>query len=293
MRRALLAALAAASCGTAHAQLTVHVERVAAPAAAVRAEPLSEDALPDGVPARGRLDIDAAWLAGPTGRYRHGVLGDAIEAGELRVRLRDGRLLSYVLREDSVFEDLRPRVVDLDGDGSEEVIVVKSRAGAGASLAVLSIRSGRLIPFAETPAIGTHHRWLNPVGVADVDGDGRLDVVLVQTPHLAGPLVAYTFGPHGFVEIGRVAGFSNHAIGSRALGLGALLDADGDGLPEAVVPAGDRRSLRVVSFAGGRIRDLGAVALPDEAAGDFVVDGRAVIVPLAGGGAVRVAFGRR
>ena len=55
----------------------------------------SGDALPDGGYAIGIHDIAGAWLIEPTRRYDHGVLGDAIEAGGLRVRLRDGGELDY------------------------------------------------------------------------------------------------------------------------------------------------------------------------------------------------------
>ena len=87
----------------------------------------SGDALPDGEYAIGIHDIAGAWLIEPTGRYDHGVLGDAIEAGGLRARLRDGRELDYRLPPDSVFEALRPWVIDLDGDGRDEIIVAARR----------------------------------------------------------------------------------------------------------------------------------------------------------------------
>ncbi|MSQ70451.1 MAG: hypothetical protein EXR27_04035 [Betaproteobacteria bacterium] len=91
------------------------------------------DLLPDSRPGAGRNDIALAWLAAPTTRYAHGVLGDAIEAAALRVRLREGAELRYDLPSDSVFEDLQPRVLDLDGDGRDEIMVVRSRLDAGAT----------------------------------------------------------------------------------------------------------------------------------------------------------------
>ena len=36
---------------------------------------------------------------------------------------------------------------------------------------------------AATPFIGTPRRWLAPVGVADLDGDGRAEIAYVETPH--------------------------------------------------------------------------------------------------------------
>jgi hypothetical protein len=284
-----LAALALLAAGGAFATPEVEILAPAPPPPAARAGAL-HDALPDGIPGRGTNDIALAWLAAPTDRYAHAVLGDAIEAGAMRVRTYDGRELRYVLGPDSVLEDLRARVEDIDGDGRDEVLVVRSRLDAGAALLVLGVREGRLVPIAETPPIGRAHRWLNPVGVADVDGDGRKDVLVVLTPHIGGMLVVYGFGPAGFVEKARVEGFSNHAIGSRALGLAALLDVDGDGIADAVVPAADRSRLRVLSFAGGTARELDGVALPARAAGSFAVGARSIVVPLEDGRRARILW---
>ncbi len=54
--------------------------------------------LPDGGVARFKSgSIRAAWYSSPTGRYDHGVLGDAIEGGGLTVRLADGRTVELLL----------------------------------------------------------------------------------------------------------------------------------------------------------------------------------------------------
>jgi hypothetical protein len=48
-------------------------------------------ALSDARVATGTGKVARAWLSDPTQRYRHGVLGDAIEAGSLVFERRDGR----------------------------------------------------------------------------------------------------------------------------------------------------------------------------------------------------------
>jgi hypothetical protein len=232
--------------------------------------------------------VALAWLAVPTARYAHGVLGDAIEAAALAVRVRHGAELRFELPADSVFEDLEPRVMDLDADGRDEIMVVRSRRDAGASLLVLGVRGGQIRALAETPAIGLPNRWLNPLGAADVDGDGRSEVLVVLTPHIGGTLVVYDYSVRGFTEKWRLSGFSNHIIGSRELALHAFHDVDGDGTLDVILPSADRRELRILSFAGGRSRELKRVALPAPVTGNFILESGTLIVPLAGAGRHRV-----
>ncbi len=245
----------------------------------------SGDALPDGGYAIGSNDIAGAWLIEPTTRYDHGVLGDGIEAGGLRARLRDGCELDYRLPPDSVFEALRPWVIDLDGDGRDEIIVVRSTLDAGAALALYGVRDGKLVQRAETDPIGRPYRWLNPAGVGDFDGDGALEIAYVETPHIGGILHILSFEGGRLRREGRLHGFSNHAMGSRALGLSAVLDLDGDGAEELLLPAADRRKLRLISFAGGRFRELGTVEHRAAIVTDFQVRDRD------GNGRADIAYG--
>ena len=264
MRRALLAAVFLAWVTPAGAQgreaLGIRVVEHPGESIGPRAtEPPSADALPDGETGRGVNDVAAAWLVDPTRRYDHGVLGDAIEAGGLRVRLRGGAELDTRLPADSVFEDLRPRVVNLDGDGRDEILVVRSYLEAGAALAVYGVRDGELVQLAQTDPIGRAHRWLNPAGVGDFDGDGGLEIAYVETPHIGGILYILSFQDGRLRREGRRHGFSNHAMGSRALGLAAVLDLDGDGAEELILPSAGRRELKIVSFAGGEFQELGEI----------------------------------
>ncbi len=234
----------------------------------------SADALPDGEIGRGVNDVAAAWLIAPTRRYDHGVLGDAVEAGGLRVRLRGGAEHDTRLPADSVFEDLRPRVADLDGDGRDEILVVRSYLEAGAALAVHGVRDGKLVQLAQTEPIGSAYRWLNPAGIGDFDGDGGLDIAYVQTPHIGGILYILSFRDGRLRQKGRLRGFSNHAMGSRALGLSAVLDLDGDGAEELILPAAGRRKLKILSFAGGEFRELGEIVHGAAIVTDFEVRDR-------------------
>lgn len=253
--------------------------------------PLPLGALPDTHVGHGSNDIVDAWLAEPTERYRHGVLGDYIEAGALRVRTRSGTVLTYRLMGSSVFEDLYPRVHDIDNDGHDEVILIHSRQYAGSSVMALGIRNGALVPIAESEPIGEPNRWLNPVGVADVDGDGRLELLVVLTPHVGGTLVAYRMDPSGFRMTHKIGGVSNHAIGSRAMRLGAFIDVNADGLREVIVPSADRTVLRAISFASSNPVDVARISLPSPAAGDFEFQPPyTLVVPLEDGRRMRVVW---
>ena len=119
------------------------------------------------------------------------MFGDELEASRLVVETAEGEQVEVVLPVNRVFEDVEPRLADVNGDNSDEIIVVESDVQLGASLAVYGIVEGRLEQIAATPFIGKPHRWLNPVGVGDFDGDGHADIALVATPHIGGILRLY------------------------------------------------------------------------------------------------------
>ena len=98
--------------------------RTVADGAPPRFPPIPAGALRDGRIAAGKREIARAWLAEPTNRYGHGVLGDAIEAASIVVERKDGRREIVRLGNDSVFEDLEPRIADFGG--GEKIVAVKS-----------------------------------------------------------------------------------------------------------------------------------------------------------------------
>lgn len=240
----------------------------------------SDDALPDALIAAGERDIRSAWLAGPTDRYPHGVLGDKIEATTVRVETAAGQHLTYTLEDGSVFEDRYPRLADLDGDGRDELVIVRSYPAAGAAVTVFGIRAGALALLAESAAIGEANRWLNPAGFPDVDGDGRLEVAVVETPHIGGTLQVYRYDEKtGLTPAWQIKGFSNHALGSPELDMAAVVDFGGDGRHELILPNDDRRTVYRVGLGP---QGLFAVRLARHAdpvstailAGDFNSNGR-------------------
>lgn len=163
--------------------------------------------------------IRAASYADPTTRYDHGILGDAIEWGTLTLELSNGVIRRFILPHSLVFEDTAPRLADLDGDGTPEVIVVESSLTQGARLAVYG-PGGRITA---TDHIGRKNRWLAPVGAADFTGDGRLEIAIVVTPHLAGVVQLLAYRDEILAVIASLDGFTNHRIGDTDI-VGGIRD---------------------------------------------------------------------
>ena len=190
-------------------------------------------------------EITAARFAEPTTRYGHAVLGDAIEYGALEMDVAGRGTVTVTLPRDHVFEDIAPRLWDVTGDGLPEVVVVETDMARGGALAIYGA-DGKI---AETPHIGTRNRWLAPVGAADMDGDGRIEVVFVDRPHLAKTLRVWRFQDGALVHVADAAGFTNHRIGEDFIS-GGLRDCGGG--PEMVVASADWRDVVAVRFDGAR-----------------------------------------
>ena len=260
--------------------------------------PMPKGGLPDGeVVSAPDLGVARAWLSRPTRRYDHGILGDAIEAGGFVVVDTAGKRHELVLPKGYVFEDLYPRIFDLEGDGRPDFAIIVSSLKKGASVIVYSLTKDGLKGIKRTPHIGRPHRWLNPVGIADFDGDGIKDVALVATPHIGGTVRIWSLGRRNPRLLpGETGGFSNHWIGSRILLASGIADIDGDGRPELFVPSGTRKDLRILRYDDG-LRQFAWIALPgrvSSALAFLAVPGRPPLVFHADdrGRLVAVAFGK-
>ena len=185
----------------------------------VAAETLPKTDFPDSVVTFADIGISGiktAWYDDETIRYAHGVLGDAIEAGSLHVKTAEGKTLSVTLETAQVFEDIQPRLADIDGDGSNEVITIRSHNKKGAQIAVYGITKAlpnKLSLVVSTPYIGQAYRWLAPVGIADFNNDGAMDIAYIDRPHLAKILRVWSYRDGSLKQVAQKQGLTNHKIG--------------------------------------------------------------------------------
>ncbi len=194
-------------------------------------------------------EITSARYTDPTTRYAHGVLGDAIEHETLEVTLSTGQTARVHWPDTVVFEDTEPRVIDVTGDNTPEVIVVEAHQDFGARLSIYGLADGTLTRLAETPFIGRTNRWLAPVGAADLDGDGAIEVAYIDRPHLAKTLRVWRFSEGTLTEVATLAGLTNHRIGERDIA-GGIRDC-GQGPEMIVADAGWDQVMSVRMIDGG------------------------------------------
>lgn len=233
----------------------------AAPAAACSVDPASLTDYPESVveDPTGRGLVTRAWFADPVTRYRHFVLGRRDEPETLWVNAPGNQGLcghALTLAAPYVFEDVAPRLADLDSDGSNEVIVARSHEGLGAQLAVYRWTGADLELAAATPHIGRPNRWLAIIGAADLDGDGATEIAYIDRPHLARTLRIWRFADGALQEVAAASGLTNHRIGDDRI-LSGLRDC-GNG-PEIVTADRDWARLVAKRFDDQTLtaRDLG------------------------------------
>lgn len=200
-----------------------------------------------------------AVLASPVNRYGHGILGETPEWGALWFLVQGSPqhgpyvFAEYTLPESRIFEDITPRLVDVDGDGSPEIVVVETDIKRGARLSVYAVDMAepKIFLLAATPAIGTAYRWLAPVGVADFNGDGLMDFAYVDRPHLAKTLRVWSLKDGKLQETANLRGVSNHNIGDESI-TGGVRDC-GNG-PEMVLVDAGWGDVLAVRLNGDKLR---------------------------------------
>ncbi len=198
------------------------------------------DALPDGDPIP--LGDGVAVLSHPTQRYRHGVLGDEIEAAAVTLLRRDdlSPIATLTVAAPAVIE--QRRVQPFAAAGAYGMLITRSTPDEGAGVEAIALRGDALVPVASAPPIGAGERWLNLFAAT---GD---HAYAVRTPHLGGPLERLRkAGAH--LQTSRFAlDVTNHQIGSRNLDLALLLPPPaGAKVDVLALPTLDLRNVRLVA----------------------------------------------
>ncbi len=204
--------------------------------------------------------------------YGHFALGEPHEYSHLSVTTDKGRKLVFKLPENEAFEDLKPRLAELSANSPKKILTIVSKHGSGSRLVLFAINNNQLEISAQSHAIGLPNRWLNPVGVADLDGDGQAEISAVITPHIGGILKVYKQQGKELVEIAAMDGFSNHAYRSTELALSTPSYIAGK--MQLLVPDDSRQSLRIIALVNNRLIETGRCRLPS-----FVIGPVKIISP--------------
>ena len=199
--------------------------------------------------------IAHAHYANPVERYSHFALGKPHEYATLIATVRSGRTLTLQLPDDEVFEDWVPRLVKLAANEPQAILAIVSQIDSGAPLVLIQPQDGILAISAQSPAIGMPNRWLNPVAVADLDGDGRAEISAV-----IGTLKIYRKNGTRLVEVTSLGGFSNHEYGTTELNLSTSFSVSGR--TYLLVPDTTRLQVRIIALENDRLIEAGRCALP-------------------------------
>ena len=167
-----------------------------------------------------------AQYAMPTEHYGHGILGDRVEAQQLVV-VADEQFYELTLDSNYVYEDIRPRLYDVDGDGYLEIITIRTEISKGAGIVIYKIVHDALTEYAIIEEIGTPYRWLNIAAIDDLEDDGVVEIFWIETPHIGGTLKVAEI-KNGILEaLSSQSTYSNHAIGLPNLCLSAITEESG------------------------------------------------------------------
>ena len=135
----------------------------------------------------------------------------------------EGQFKELQLPDNQVFEDITPRLVDVDGDDTPELICIRTDVNLGGGVAIYRLTETGMEEYAFVREIGTVFRWLNIAAVYDLDQDGNIDLAWVETPHIGGVLKVGRIREGEIMVDAEHPFVTNHAIGERNL-CGSALD---------------------------------------------------------------------
>lgn len=238
----------------------------------VRSAALGVRALPDAEPTvvdLGGGAVALAVLTEPTLRYRHGVLGDEVEAGAVvLLALPSLEVLGrWAPPAPAVIEERRSVAWAAHGEAGIHLTV--SDDVGGARIVTLAWRAGALVRVAEGPDLGGASRWLHVIAAVD-------DRVYAQhRPHVRGPLVRYDLSvtpqdsaradaATGVLEPSVVAtdlDVVSHVVGERNLDRALWLRTLAPGVDALALPYGDGGGVRWIRCDAFTCRTVHSTAI--------------------------------
>jgi hypothetical protein len=196
------------------------------------------------------------FFSDPSRNYAHAVLEDDFEATS--ITLIDLQKSPFELRKilpeaTDVFEGISPIWVDINLDGTREIIVTQSNQENGARI-VIYREDGSIL--AESASIGKGFRWMHQIALAQFINGGPLELAIVKTPHINGNFELLGLEESRLEVIKSLSGYSSHKLGSRNLDAALAADLNGDGLIEFIIPNQERNSLSGIQFTAGELNPV-------------------------------------
>lgn len=106
-----------------------------------------------------------------------------------------------------------------------------------------------------TPFIGTRYRWLAPLGAADLDGDGTVELAYIDRPHLARVLRIWRYENGTLTPLAEHPGLTNHRIGEDYISGGIRRGIRYCGeTPEIITANADWTRLIASTLSNGKIK---------------------------------------
>ena len=244
---------------------------------------LPADPLPDA-----KLLVDTndrlLFVTGPTPRYSHAVLGDGIEGSGFALVTTDAdppTLTTWDFDPADVLEGTAPLWVDLDGDGSREIIATLSNATDGARLVAFNEQGQAL---AQSEPIGLGFRWRHQLAAGPFRRPGERTIIAVRTPHIGGPVELFSYrGDRLGVAVETVTEHTSHRIGSPNLDQAVAWDFDDNGDLELLIPSRDARFIGVHQVTDAGVEVIASLPLAAELTSNLAAVGTPSGVALAAG----------
>jgi hypothetical protein len=159
-----------------------------------------------------------------------------------------------------VFEDLRPRLYDVDGDGELEIITIRSDLSMGSGIVIYKLEDSQLVEYAILPEIGIPNRWLNLVAINDLDNDGIVEMVWIQTPHIGGILKVAKIQEGTLEVLDETSLYSNHASGDRNLCLSVINEESNQKV--VYVPSQERDNIVGFTLTNNELMEFEVIVQP-------------------------------